>query len=229
MRTLSIGCAALSNRRLFGRKREMRKSVITCALMLLVCLGLICCARATVITGSQEWYKNFDAGESVTCIAFYGLGSVKFTQAPEWLDNEYTPPYNHDIVGWNTALTDEGKTAYLYGPRATNSSGDPCEWFAFGLFYQWDDTAPDFDPNYPVYQDMAIFDGPFGSEPTFAVGRRGIPGDAESWEYKDNDPYSGPYQTDEPYTNPVPEPMTICPLGLGVAFLRKRRQTLIGE
>ncbi|MGA1980540.1 MAG: PEP-CTERM sorting domain-containing protein [Sedimentisphaerales bacterium] len=202
----------------------MKKSVITYAVVLLVCLGLVSSAEATIVTGSQEWYKNFDANESVTCIAFYGLGSVEFTQPPEWLVNGYTPPYNHDIVGWETALSADNKIAYLYGPRATNSSGYPREWFAYELFYQWDTSAEGFDPCYPVYQDMAIFDGPFGSEPIFAVGWRGTPGDASSWEYKDNNPYGGPYQTDEPYTNPVPEPMMICLLGLGAAFLRKSRR-----
>jgi hypothetical protein len=199
----------------------MKKSVITYATALFVYLGLVSSAKATIVTGSQEWYKYLDAGESVTCIAFYGLGSVEFTYPPEWLVNEYTPPYNQDITGWVTALSVDNKIAYLYGPRATNSSADPCPWFAYELFYQWDDNAPGFDPNYPVYQDMALFDGPFGSEATFAVGWRGTPGVASSWEYKDNNPYSGPYQTDEPYTNPAPEPMTICLLGLGVLFCRK--------
>jgi len=199
----------------------MKISPTVYVLLLVIFLMPGSVARADIITGSQDWYKNFDAGESVTCIAFYGLGSVEFTQAPEWLFNEWTPPYNHDIVGWELALADEGKTAYLFGPRATNILGDPREWFAFELFYQWDDGAPDFDPNYPVYQDMAIFDGPFGSEPTFAVGWRGTPGGA--WEYRDGDPYSGPYQTEEPYTNPTPEPVAIFMFGLGAAFLRTRR------
>jgi hypothetical protein len=199
----------------------MKKSVITYAVMFLICLAFASPALATLVTGSQDWYKNVYDGESITCIAFYGLGSVEFTQPPEWLVNEYTPPYNQNIDGWETELSSDHKIAYLYGPRVTNSSGYPIEWFAFKLSYQWDNETPGFDPNYPVYQDMAIFDGPQGSEATFAVGWRGTPGVASSWEYKDNNPYSGPYQTDEPYTNPAPEPMTICLLGLGAAFLRK--------
>jgi len=189
-----------------------------------VCLGLTSSARAAPVTGSQDWYTSLDVGESVTCIAFYGLGSVEFTQPPEWFYGfDPNHDYNHDIAGWETALTDGGKTAYLYGPRATNSSSEPREWFAYELFYEWDDEASGFDPCYPVYQDMAIFDGPFGSEPTFAVGWRGTPGVWESWEYKDGDPDSGPYQTGEPYTNPAPEPVTVYILGLGTVFLRKRR------
>jgi hypothetical protein len=225
---LSNGSATANNCRLWfghllGKRRKMKKSTITCALVLLVCFGLTSSAWATLVTGSQEWYKYLNAGESVTCIAFYGLGSVEFTQPPEWLFNEYTPPFNHDIAGWEMELSADHKIAYLYGPRATNSSGYIREWFDYELFYQWDDEAPGFDPNYPVYQDMALFDGPFGSEPTYAVGWRGKPGVASSWEYKDNNPYSGPYQTEEPYTNPAPEPVTICILGLGAAFLIKRR------
>jgi hypothetical protein len=154
------------------------------------------------------------------------LGSVEFTQPPEWLVNVYTPPYNHDIAGWEMALSDDHKIAYLYGPRATNSSGHPREWFAYKLFYQWDNEAPDFDPCYPVYQDMAIFNGLFGSLSTFAVGFRGTPGDNSSWEYKDNNPYAGPYQTEYPYTNPAPEPMTICLLGFGALFCRKVAQAI---
>jgi hypothetical protein len=204
----------------------MKKSVMIYTLVLLMYFGLTSSAWATLVTGSQEWYKYLDPGESITCIAFYGLGSVEFTQPPQWLYN-YMPPFNHDINGWEMELSADHKTAYLYGPRATNSSGYIREWFDYELFYQWDDSAPGFDPNYPVYQDMALFDGPFGSEATFAVGWRGTPGVPSSWEYKDNNPYSGPYQTDVPYTNPapqeVPEPMTVCILSLGAAFLRKRR------
>ncbi len=199
----------------------MKSLPIVFVLLLVIVIGPVSSARATIFTGSDEWYKNLDPGESVTCIAFYGLGSVEYTQAPEWLFNEWTPPYNHDIAGWNMVLTDADKTAYLYGPRATNTSSSASEWFAFELFFEWDDSAPDFDPNFPVYLDIAIFDGPLGSTPTFAVGKRGTPGG--TWEYKDGDPLSGPYQTEVPYENPVPEPMTISLFGLGAAFLRKKK------
>ena len=202
----------------------MKKSVMTYALVLLVCLWLTSVARATIVTGSQDWYKNLDPDESITCIAFYGLGSVKFTQAPEWVDSEYTPPYNHDITNWQTGLSANQKIAYIYGPLATNLSADPREWFAFELFYQWNDEAEGFDPDWPVYQDMTVYDGPLGSPPTIAMGWRGTPGNPYSWENKDGDPTSGPYQTDEPYENPTPEPMTICLLGLGTALLRKKRK-----
>lgn len=201
-----------------------KRKTLVALILLLVCLWLTSSAQAALVTGLQNWYKNLDTGESITCIAFYGLGSVKFTQAPEWVDNEYTPPYNHDITNWQMGLSADQKIAYIYGPLATNSSGYPREWFAYKLFYRWDTDAEGFDPDWPVYQDMAIYDGPLGSEPTFAVGWRGIPGEPESWEYKDDDPHSGPYQTDEPYTNPIPEPMTICLLGLGIVLLRKKRK-----
>jgi hypothetical protein len=203
----------------------MKKSTMTCALVL---FGLTSSAWAALVTGSQDWYTYLFNGYSASCVAFYGLGSVEFAQPPEWLFNEHTPPYNSNIAGWETELSADGNVAYIYGPRITSPSGSFLECFANELFFQWDNEAPGFDPNYPVYFDFAIFDGPFGSEPIYAVGWRGTPGDANSWKWKDNDPYAGPYQTEEPYTNPapqeVPEPMTICILGLSAAFIRKRRR-----
>src|SRR4030042_1844451 len=117
----------------------MKKSIITCASVLLVYFGLASSARAVPVTGSQEWYKFLYPDESITCIAFYGLGSVEFTQSPEWLFYDYTPPFNQYIAGWETELSADHKIAYLYGPRATNSTDYIREWFAYELFYQWDD------------------------------------------------------------------------------------------
>lgn len=204
---------------------------MTCALVLLMSFGLTSSVWAVPVTGSQDWYTYLFGGYSITCVAFYGLGSVEFAQPPEWLFNEYTPPYNSNIAGWETELSADHKITYLYGPRVTNLSGVFQECFANELFFQWDNEAPGFDSNYPVYFDFAIFDGPFGSEPIYAVGWRGTPSDdPNSWKWKDGDPYAGPYQ-EEPYTNPAPqeilEPMTVCILGLGAAFIRKKKTTLI--
>jgi hypothetical protein len=220
MRILSIDCAAINNCRLLDMRRMMKKSVIIYALVLLVCLGLTSSARATIVDANEEWGRTLQPGESFTCLAHFipdipGVSdSLIFVQAPQWTD---TYPFNYVAAGWDTALTDGGKTAYLFGPRITNGP-DTLDLFSFKLFYRWDTNAAGFDPNYPVYQDVAIFDDltltyDFG-------GWRGKPGG--TWERPSDvtwrEQYGGP-----PYENPVPEPMTICLLGLGAALLRKRR------
>ena len=195
----------------------MKKPVIVCVLA--VCLGLTSVVRATTVTGWQEWGRILNIGESFTCIAYYGLGSVEFTQEPDWTD---TYPFDYVSAGWQTALSDDNKIAFLYGPRITNETSAIVELFSYKLYYQWDDEAPDFDPNYPVYQDVAVFDSvPFGGLSYDEWAQRGTPGNGEtgSWEYR-SDPYKGPY------TNPAPEPMTICLLGLGAVFLRIRKRPL---
>ncbi|MFZ0033944.1 MAG: PEP-CTERM sorting domain-containing protein [Sedimentisphaerales bacterium] len=194
----------------------MKKSAITCVLVLLVCLGLISSARATIVDANEEWERTLLPGESFTCLAHFIPGvpgvipeSVIFTRPPEW-----TSTYP---VGWDTAVIDGGKIAYLYGPRLTNNTSDTVYVFSFKLFYQWDTDAEGFDANYPVYQDVAIFDD---LTLTYTYGGwRGIP-----WERHEETWREHYYPGSEPYENPVPEPMTICLLGLGAAFLRKSRR-----
>jgi len=226
----SIVCAVLSNCRLLGRKREMKKSVITCALVLLVCLGLASSAQATIVDGNEEWAGMLDPGESFTGIVHFipdapnVPDSLIFGQAPEWTSTYW---FDWETEGWDTVLADEGKTAYLYGPRLTNDTSSAVNVFSFRLFYQWDTDAIGFDSNYPVYQDVAIFDD---LTLTYDCGWRGIPGDSDSWE-KLSDDVTWREQDDpgsDPYENPVPEPVTICLLGLGSAFLRRKRSTLMG-
>jgi len=206
----------------------MKKSVMTCSLVLFVCLGLASTAQATTVTGSDMWGITLDSNQSITCIAHYVWGGIEFTAVPE-----QTTGYDYDaggdwgVIGWQVGLSPDNKIAYMYGPRSTNNTGNnDVGWFSYNLFYQWDTDAPGFDPDYPLYVDTALFDGPFGSEPTDYWGWRGTPGG-------DPNGRDEPYYKDEPeyeegfYDNPAPEPMTICLLGLGAAFLRKRRQTLI--
>jgi len=207
----------------------MKKLVMTCTL--LVCLGLISVARAVIVSGFDEWGITLDSGESFTGIAHYVWGSVEFTQTP--VQTEGSGYDNGGIwgdIGWQTVLLDEegtivdedGTIACIYGPQSTNNTqNNDFGWFSYYLYYKWDDAVE--DPFYPVYIDTAVFDGPFGSEPTNYWGWRGIPGDSNSWEYRDK-----PYYKDEPeykegfYDNPTPELTTIFLFGLGAVFLRRK-------
>ena len=214
----------LHNCRLFSRKRMMKKSVMTCALVLLVCLGLTSVAQATLVTGSDEWRITLGLGEPLTAIAHYVWGGVVFTAEPNQTST-YTAGGDWDLIGWQAELSPDNKIAYMYGPTIT---GGPDPYlFSYELFYQWDTDAAGFDSNYPVYIDTAVYDGSFGSPPTNYWGYRFTPGDPDpnSREYQEE-----PYYKDDPgyvegfYDNPAPEPMTICLLGLGTALLRKKRK-----
>ena len=204
----------------------MKKSVMTCALVLLVCLWLTSGARAAIVSGSDQWGITLDANESITAIAHFVWGGVEFTVVPEQKTGlGYDAGGIWGDIGWQVELSPDNKIAYMHGPRSTNiTESNDVGWFSYELSYQWDDAAVGFDPNYPVYIDTALYDGPYGSEPTNYWGWRGIPGITNSWEYRDV-----PYYKDDPeyeegfYDNPTPEPMTICLLGLGAVFLRKRR------
>ena len=210
--------------RLFSRRKMMKKSVMTCILVLLVCLGLTSVAQAILVTGSDEWEVTLGLGEPLTTIAHYVWGGVVFTAVPEQTDT-HTAGGDWDLIGWQAELSPDNTIAYIYGPTIT---GGPDPYlFSYEIFYQWDDMAVGFDSNYPVYTDTAVYDGPYGSEPTNYWGVRFTPGDSDpdSWDWR-----ADPYYKDEPgyeegfYDNPAPEPMTICLLGLGTALLRKKRK-----
>jgi hypothetical protein len=196
----------------------MRKSVITYATALLVYLGLTLSAYATPVDANDEWGMVLQPGESFTCLAHFipdipGVvpESLIFTQPPEWTNTYY---FDYEAYGWDTVLTDGGKTAYLFGPRITNNGSEPNYPFSYKLYYQWDDEGLDFDPNYPIYLDWVAFDGPT------TIGdnsyRRTAAGVWEKYDVTWREQYGGP-----PYENPVPEPMTVCILSLGAAFCRK--------
>lgn len=190
-----------------------------------MCFGLASSARAEVVYGDNIWGLTLDAGDSITCVAYYVWGSVEFNDVPEQID--YTGYDNGGLwtdTGWQAELSPDNKIAYIYGPQATNDTGiNNLGWFASVLSYQWDDAVE--DSNYPVYMDTALYNGPLDSEPIYLWGHKGTPGIWDSWVYRDD-----PYAVDEPwyeegfFSNPAPEPMTITLLALGAAaLLRKRR------
>ena len=67
----------------------MNKSVMTCALMMLVCLGFTSVACATLVDANEEWGTKLDSGESITSIVHYipdtpdTPDSLIFERAPE--------------------------------------------------------------------------------------------------------------------------------------------------
>jgi hypothetical protein len=192
--------------------------VIVCASALLVCSGLTSSARATIVDVNQEAYMMIEPSTAITCIAYFipdvpnVPGSLMFPQPPQWTD---MIPFDHEAAGWNTALADGNKTVYIFGPEIANTGPSSLSVFSYKLYYQWDDGDPNYNPSYPVYLDTVVFDG---GAIVSETARRGTLGSYETNPGTWQEEYGGP-----PYENPAPEPMTICLLGLGAAFLRKRR------
>jgi len=203
----------------------MKKSVMTYVLVFMMCLGLTStAARATIVDAIVEWGVRLDSWESITCIAHYipdtpdTPQSLIFQQVPE-----PTPTYTWgDWTGWETVISADQKMVYLYGPLNTNESDfDDVKWFSYNLYFQWDDADPDLDPVYPIYVDMVFFDGPLGSNASKDWFWKGKPGGwPDAWLREDH-PHNPNHEED--YKNPIPEPVTICILGLGAVFVRKRR------
>lgn len=209
----------------------MKKSLTAYILVLLVCFGLSSSARAEIQYGQDDWGITLDANQSITCIAHFVWYSVEFNdvpiQAPEGLYPSYENGGRWDEIGWEAALSSDSKIAYIAGPQVTNDTNtDNLGWFAYTLSCLWDDADPNYDPNWPVYIDTALYNGPSGSDPIDLWGWRGTPGVPGSWEYSDT-PYAAdePWYTEEFFDNPVPEPATVCLLGLGsmVLLIRTRR------
>ncbi len=199
----------------------MNKSAMTCALVLLVCLWLTSAARATIVDANESWTMKLQPGETFTAIAHFipdvpGVpDSLIFPDTPDWIEL-----FDPGALAWDVALADEGKTAYLYGPAITNVELSEIPIFSYMLYSQWDDEDPDFDENYPVYLDVVVFND---LEIVRDFALRGLP--HGPWDTVNEDTWKEQYDPESnPYINPIPEPMTICLLGLGTALLRKKRR-----
>lgn len=205
----------------------MKKSVITYAAVLLVCLGPALPAQAEIKYGHDDWGITLDSDQTITATAHFVWSSVEFNDVPIQVAVGVYPSHEHggrwEDIGWQAALSSDNKIAYISGPPTTNTTEyDNYGWFVYTLSYIWNDADPNFDPSWPVYIDTAIYNGPPGSAPIDYWGWRGTPGDPNSWQYRD-EPYAKdqPWYTEDFFDNPAPEPMTICLLGLGALFCRK--------
>jgi len=202
----------------------MKNSFMVCACVVLICLGLTLAVRAVTVTCSEGWYCSLAPGASFTCITYFipdvpGIPeSLVFNQAPAQT-GDYLGGGWWDDIGWESTLSGDGKIAYIHGPRQTNTDTSTIKWFSYYLYYEWDDEDENYDPDWPVYQDVAIFDD---QTLTFDEAWRGTPGNG--WETPYDDTWKEQYYPgSDPYENPVPGPATIALLGLGAALLRRRR------
>ena len=200
----------------------MKKSVMTYALVLLVCLWLTSAARATIVDANESWTMKLQPGETFTAIAHFipdvpGVpDSLIFPDTSDWIEL-----FDPGALTWDVGLADEGKTAYLYGPAITNDTDSDLPIFSYKLYYQWDDEDV---VDYPVYLDVVVFND---LEIVRDFALRGLP--HGPWDEPNEDTWKEQHDPEsDPYINPIPEPMTICLLGLGTALLikKRRRKTL---
>jgi hypothetical protein len=179
-------------------------------------------ARATIVDVNEEWLFKLYPGQTVTAVVSFipevpgVMDTLMFPQEPEWT---LSFPFDYVGLGWETAVTEDNKTAYLHGSAITNDTNDVKQLFSYSLFYRWDDTDPNYDADYPVYVDVAVFND---QELVSDGAIRGLPGGP--WD----DPCDVTwreqfYPESDPYVNPIPEGATVAILGLGTLFLRRRR------
>ena len=185
------------------------KKFIFCV-VLLVCFGPPLSVSAVIVDVNQNLLLLLEPDITITCISYFipdtpnVPDSLIFTQPPQWTNSV---PFDHITEGWDTAMTDANKTVYLFGPPITNNEPDPAYIFSYKLFFQLEEEEV---VDYPVYLDIVVFNG---DDIIYDSSRWGTPGSPYQWS---EDLLDGPYE------NPVPEPMTVCILGLGTVLLIKR-------
>lgn len=190
----------------------MKKPVETCVMVLLMCLVLVSSVCVATVEVSQEWKMTMDPVTAITCVAYFipdvpnVPDSLIFSLPPSWTN---WVPFDYISEGWDTALTDGGKTAYIFGPQIINLGPGYLDIFSYLLYYQWEEEDV---IDYPVYLDIVVFNG---DDVVYDSFRYGTPGSGTPFQWEEDN-------VDGPYENPVPEPMTVCILTIGAAFLRKR-------
>jgi hypothetical protein len=200
----------------------VKKSVAAFTMVACAILVMTSAARATIVDANEEWLFKLYPGETVTSVVSFipevpgVMDTLLFPDGPDWT---LSYPFDYVSFGWDTAISADNGTAYLYGPAITNDTGSVRNLFSYTLYYQWDDTDPNYNANYPVYIDIVVFND---QEVVRDGSLRGFP----------NGPWDDPcdvtwreqyYPESPPYENPVPEPVTFGIFGLGALFLRRKR------
>lgn len=218
----------------------MKKAAVVSFFILLIISST---SSAVPVEGFQQWGFTLDPGIEFTCLAYYLVADIgglsvdlSFTLPPEWTStfNGYSAELGYDNdqdLTWTPAVTPDGKIAYFYSDEpVANNTGDAIDLFSYILRYQWDDEALGYNEDFPIYEDILLWNGDTvvgawgeNGSPTL-TGQTPVP---TAWpENPDENPDGTTTWEDieEEYTNPVPLPSTIVLFGLGSAILLKKKR-----